>query len=346
MILFHNDYNQTCHPAILERLGQIAPCQVDGYGEDDFCRNAADLIRKACGNADLPVHFLSGGTQSNLTVIAAALRPHQGVITAQSGHIHVHETGAIEATGHKILPVPSVDGKITASQIQQAVTDHWNDSTHEHIAQPKLVYISHPTEFGTTYTLAELEDISATCRKNGLYLYMDGARLGYALAARDNDVFLPDLARLCDAFYIGGTKVGAMLGEAVVIPNAAIAEDFRYLIKQRGGMLAKGWLMGVQFQVLFEDNLYQKISRHADEMADRIRKTLTDCGCRMTIFSNTNQIFVTMDDAVLEQLGKEFSYAHWDRPAPGYSTVRFCTSWATRAVDVDALCDKIRQLTR
>lgn len=344
MRLFHNDYNQTCHPAILERLQQVADCQVDGYGMDEFCQAAADFIRKACGNAQLPVHFLSGGTQSNLTVIAAALRPHQGVITAQSGHIHVHETGAIEATGHKILPVPSDDGKISAQQIQQVVTDHWTDSTHEHIAQPKMVYISHPTEFGTTYTLSELEAISAACRKNGLYLYMDGARLGYALAASGNDVTLQDLARLCDAFYIGGTKVGAMFGEAVVIPNAAIAEDFRYLIKQRGGMLAKGWLLGLQFQVLFEDGLYLKISRHADMLADRLRKTFTDCGCDLTVPNNTNQVFVTLPDTVLEQLGKAFTYAQWGKPSPDHTTVRFCTSWATTAEDTDALCDAIRQL--
>lgn len=346
MILFHNDYNETCHPAILERFQQIVGRQMDGYGVDEFCQEAAEKIRQLCGCNELPVHFLSGGTQSNLTVIAAALRPHQAVITAQSGHIHVHETGAIEATGHKVLPVPSEDGKIAAHQIDAVVTAHWADTTHEHIAQPKMVYISHPTEFGTTYTLQELEAISAVCKKHGLYLYMDGARLGYALAARDNDVTMQDIARLCDAFYIGGTKVGAMLGEAVVIPNPAIAEDFRYLIKQRGGMLAKGWLLGVQFAVLFEDDLYMRISRHADEMADRIRECLSACGCVLTVKSYTNQIFVTLPDVVLEQLGQMFTYAHWDKPTPDMSTVRFCTSWATKASDVALLCEKIQELMK
>ena len=280
MYLFHNDYNEICHPEVLKRMQQAAPLQMDGYSEDPFCQSAAEKIRALCARDDIAVHFLVGGTQTNLTVIAAALRPHQGVICASSGHIHVHETGAIEATGHKVLALDSHDGKIRAEQIRKSVEDHWADASHEHIAQPKMVYISHPTELGTTYSLQELEQISGVCREKGLYLFVDGARLGYALAARDSDVTLEDLTRLTDAFYIGGTKVGAMFGEAVVITSPAIAEDFRYIIKQRGGMLAKGWLLGLQFDALLDDGLYMRISRHADDLADRLRQTLRHRGRR------------------------------------------------------------------
>ena len=338
MRLFHNDYNEICHPAILERMRQTAACQMDGYSEDPYCASAASRIRKLCGRDDIAVHFLVGGTQTNLTVIAAALRPHQAVIGAASAHINVHETGAIEATGHKVLTLPSADGKITAQQICQTVRDHWADTTHEHIAQPKMVYISHPTEFGTTYSLAELEAISEVCRENRLYLFVDGARLGYALTAQDSDVTLADLARLTDAFYIGGTKVGAMFGEAVVICHPAIAEDFRYLIKQRGGMLAKGWLLGLQFDVLLENDLYFEISRHANRLADRIRDTLQAKGYPFVVESRTNQIFVELPDAVLASLEKEFSFAYWGRVDADHSAVRFCTSWATTEENVDLLC--------
>ena len=344
MYLFHNDYNQICHPAILERMQNIAPMQMDGYSEDACCQAATKKIRALCGREDIAVHFLVGGTQSNLTVIAAALRPHQAVIGAHTAHVNVHETGAIEATGHKVLALASDDGKIHADQIRNLVDLHWADGAHEHIAQPKMVYISDSTELGTVYTLAELESISAVCREKGLYLFVDGARLGYALAAEGNDVTLADLARLTDVFYIGGTKVGAMFGEAVVISNPAIAEDFRYIIKQRGGMLAKGWLLGVQFDVLLEDELYFKIARHANVLADQIRDALRAKGYPIVAEDRTNQIFTIVPDEALEQLKETFSFSIQERVDGTHTMVRFCTSWGSTQESVQLLCKAIKNL--
>ena len=342
MLLFHNDYNEVCHPLILEKMQAAAPMQMPGYGEDPVCGEAAQLIRNACQNQDVAVHFLVGGTQSNLTVIAASLRPHQAVMGAVSAHINVHETGAIEATGHKVIQIPSDDGKITVEQVKAIVDGQSLAMDAEHIAQPKMVYISNPTEFGTTYKLNEMEALSAYCKANKLLLFVDGARLGYGLAAKDNDVTLADYARLCDVFYIGGTKVGAMFGEAVVISNPAIAEDFRYLMKQRGGMLAKGWLLGLQFKTLFEDDLYFKISRHADTLADRIRETLDQCGYPLFVEGTTNQTFVTLPNDLLKALDGKFTYAVWDKIDENHTTVRFCTSWATKEENVDMLCTAIK----
>ncbi len=342
MYLFHNDYNEICHPQIFQRMQDSIGSQMNGYGVDTCCEHAAALIRKYCENENVAVHFLVGGTQTNLTVIAAALRPHQAVLTADSGHIHVHETGAVEATGHKLLPLDSRDGKITACQICEAVQAHWSDPNHEHIAQPKLVYISHPSECGTVYSLAELEEISRVCKENGLYLFVDGARLGYALAAQGNDVQLSDLARLADAFYIGGTKVGAMFGEAVVISDPALQTDFRYIIKQRGGMLAKGWLLGMQFETLFEDRLYWEIAGHADMLADKIRDALREKGYEMPVVSNTNQVFAVLPNSVCVSLEKDFSFSPWEKWDACHTLVRFCTSWATTPESVDALCNAIR----
>ena len=341
MYFFQNDYNEICHPAILQRLQQIASEKMPGYGEDIHCSAAADLIRAKCGREDISVHFLVGGTQTNLTVIAAALRPHQGVIAAQSAHIHIHETGAIEATGHKVICVPSDDGKISAQQICQVIQGHLDDVTHEHMVQPKLVYISQSTEWGTTYTLSELEEISVACKKYGLYLFVDGARLGYALSAVDNDVTLADLARLTDVFYIGGTKVGAMFGEAVVIVNPAIAEDFRYIIKQRGGMLAKGWLIGAQFEELFSKDLYFTISAHANMLADKLRATLKNAGFTLIGENRTNQVFAVLPNILLKTLDENFMYSPWRVVDSEHTAVRFCTSWATTQEAVDVLCKVI-----
>lgn len=341
MRLFHNDYNEMCHPEVFRYLQEISARQMDGYGQDDCCIAVADRIKRLCENDDLSVHFLVGGTQTNLTVISAALRPHQAVVGAESAHIQVHETGAIEATGHKVLSLPSPDGKITAEQIRKAAQEHLDDVTHEHIAQPKMVYISQPTEFGSTYTLRQLEEISTVCKEYGLYLFVDGARLGYALAAADNDVTLADLARLTDVFYIGGTKVGAMFGEAVVISNSAIAEDFRYIIKQRGAMLAKGWLLGAQFDALFKDDLYGTIAGYANRLADKLRDTLADLGYPITVQSRTNQVFTVLPNKVLNVLEKEFSFAPWGAVDEDHTAVRFCTSWATKEDDLDALCDAL-----
>lgn len=344
MRLFHNDYNEICHPAVLEKLQELSERQMAGYGEDECCKAAADRIRQLCDKQNVGVHFLVGGTQANLTVIAAALRPHQAALGAVSAHINVHETGAIEATGHKVVGLDSSDGKITAQQVADAVEGHWADESHEHIPQPKLVYISHPTEFGTTYSLEELSELSKTCKKYGLYLFVDGARLGYGLMAEDSDVTLADLAALTDVFYIGGTKVGAMFGEAVVIANSLIDEDFRYLIKQRGGMLAKGWLLGAQFEALLENDLYFEISRHANRLADQIRAVLAKKGFPLMVESKTNQIFVILPDSALEKLGKDFTFAYWNRVDKNHSAVRFCTSWATKQENVDMLCAAIESL--
>lgn len=344
MIYFHNDYSEGCHYKVLEKLTVTNLEQTPGYGEDCYCAQAADLIRKQCGRDDLAVHFLVGGTQANLTVIAAALRPHQAALCAVSGHINVHETGAVEATGHKVLGVPSADGKISAAQVRAVVEGHRASGSFEHEAQPKMVYISTPTELGTLYTLAELEALSDVCKEFGLFLFVDGARLGYGLAASDNDVTLPDLARLSDVFYIGGTKVGALFGEAVVIVNPVLKEDFRYLIKQRGGMLAKGRLLGLQFSALFEDDLYFKLGAHAVRLADQIRDTFRKLGVSYLVPGTTNQIFPILSDAFLNELSKNFMFTEMERVDATHRAVRFCTSWASTQENVDALCRELERL--
>lgn len=345
MIYFNNDYSEGCHEKVLEALTRTNLEQTAGYGEDEYCRKAAKKIRTLCGREDIAVHFLVGGTQANLTVIDAALRPHQGALCAFSGHINVHETGAVEATGHKVLTVPSADGKITAQQVAAVVKAHRCDASFEHTVQPKLVYISNPSELGTLYTLAELEALSETCHELGLYLFLDGARLGYGLAAKGNDVTLPDIARLCDVFYIGGTKVGALFGEAVVITNPVLAEDFRYLIKQHGGMLAKGRLLGVQLDALLENNLYFDIAARADRLADIIRETLGELSYPYLVPGITNQIFPILPDAVLDELAKKYVFCEQERIDGTHRAVRFCTSWATKEDNVEQLCKDLRKLS-
>ena len=344
MIYFHNDYSEGCHQKVLEALTRTNLEQTPGYGEDHYCAEAADLIRAACNAPDMAVHFLVGGTQANMTVIDAALRPHQAAVSADLGHINSHETGAVEATGHKVMALPSVGSKITTEQVDRLIEEHYASASFEHTTQPKLVYISSPSELGTLYSLAELEALSEVCHAKGLYLFLDGARLGYGLAASDNDVTLADLARLCDVFYIGGTKVGALFGEAVCITNPALKEDFRYLIKQHGGMLAKGRLLGVQFKVLFEDGLYFELGRHAVAMADKIRTTLEELGVPSLVPGTTNQIFPILSDVLLAELEKEFTFVEQERVSPTHRAVRFCTSWATTEENTDALCDCLRRL--
>ena len=316
MIYFTSDYTEGCHERILRRMMETNLEQTPGYGTDYHCGNAARYIKAGCGREDIDVHFLVGGTQTNLTLIAAALRPHQGAVCAESGHIHVHETGAVEATGHKCLTLPSPDGKITAAQVANLVHLHRIDESMEHTVQPKLVYISNPTEYGTIYSKAELEALSTVCRENGLYLFLDGARLGYGLRCRENDVTLPDLARFCDAFYIGGTKVGALFGEALVLTHPALREDFRYIIKQRGGMLAKGRLLGIQFETLFEDGLYWEISEHALKMADILRTAILDAGLPVQVDSPTNQLFPIVPDVLLEKLRERYAVTYMNRCRP------------------------------
>ena len=329
---------------MLQALNATNMEQTMGYGEDAYCAAAAEKIRAKCGREDIAVHFLVGGTQANLTVIDAALRPHQGALGADTAHIHVHETGAVEATGHKVLWVPHHQGKITAQQVRQTIREHYASSSFEHTVQPKLVYISQPTELGTLYTLRELEDLSAACRELGLYLFVDGARLGYGLSARGNDVTMQDLARLCDVFYIGGTKVGALFGEAVVICHPALQEDFRYLIKQHGGMLAKGRLLGVQFGVLMDNDLYEQIAARADRLADRLRAALHALDVPFLVESTTNQLFPILPDTVLEELAKTYVFSEQERVDEAHRAVRFCTSWATRPENVEQLCADLQRL--
>ena len=344
MIYFTSDYCEGCHERILGRMMETNYEQTPGYGTDHHCQAAAGYIKAECKREDIQVHFLVGGTQTNLTVIAAALRPHQAVVCAESGHIHVHETAAVEATGHKCLTLPSPDGKITAGQVAELVHLHRIDESMEHTAQPKMVYISNPTEYGTIYSLAELEALSSVCRDNGLFLFLDGARLGYGLQCRENDVTMADLARLCDAFYIGGTKVGALFGEALVLTNPALQEDFRYLIKQRGGMLAKGRLLGIQFETLFEDGLYYQISDHALRMADILRQALLEAGFPMQVNSPTNQLFPIVPDTILERIREKYAVTYMNRVDAEHSCIRLCTSWATKEDDVRAFCADLRNM--
>lgn len=344
MIRFECDYSEGAHPRILERLAQTNLEQTPGYGVDEHCRHARELILEACQAPQAEVAFLVGGTQANQTVIASLLRPYQGALCAQTGHINVHETGAIEATGHKVLPLPQKDGKITAAAVEEACAAHWADATHEHMVQPGMVYLSQPTEVGTLYTRRELENIRAVCDKYSIPLYIDGARCGYGLGAAENDVTLADLARLAHVFYIGGTKVGALFGEAVVICDPALQRDFRYMIKRQGGMLAKGRLLGIQFETLFTDGLYEQLGRHAVELAGRVRRAFEEKGVEMAYPSHTNQQFPILTQAQREKLGEKYAFSFWEQVDEDRAAVRFCTSWATREEDVDALVADIANL--
>ena len=350
MIKFDCDYLEGCHPAILDLLVKTNFEQTDGYGCDRYCEKARRLILKACGSAgkrgkNVPdVHFLVGGTQTNTTVISAVLRPHLGVVAALTGHINVHETGAIESTGHKVLALPTKDGKLTAEQVEKYVASCEGDCNYEHIVQPGMVYISFPTENGTIYSKKELSDLREVCRRHGLPLFIDGARLGYGLTAAENDLTLSDIASLSDIFYIGGTKIGALFGEAVVITNSLFKKDFRNIIKQRGGMLAKGRLLGIQFMALFTDGLYFKLARHAVDAAEKIKAALVAKGIKFLFDSPTNQIFPIFPDGIYEKLCKRFSFAFWEKTDSSHTAVRICTSWATKDEDVEKLIDCINRI--
>ena len=337
MYRFQCDYTEGAHPAIMQRMVETNMEQTDGYGLDPYCDSARQKIKDLCECQDADVHFLVGGTQTNTTVISAALRPYQGAVAAVSGHINVHETGAIEATGHKVLPLPSGDGKISAVQVDEMCHAHFTDGSQEHMVQPGMVYISHPTENGTLYTKKELMDLYEVCKKYDMLLFLDGARLGYGLMAKTNDITLTDLAKYTDVFYIGGTKVGALFGEAVVITNEALKKDFRYMIKQNGGMLAKGRLLGVQFDTLFTDDLYFKISAHADELAMKLKKAFQKKGYSLRYDSYTNQQFPILPDSHIEKLKEKYVFEFWEKVSDAESAVRFCTSWATKPEVVEEL---------
>lgn len=341
MYQFQCDYNQGAHPRIMERLLETNLEQTVGYGEDHYCAAAREAIRTAIGRTDVDVHFLVGGTQANATVISSILRPYQGVLCATTGHINVHETGAIEHGGHKVLAVNAKDGLLVAEQIRKAMELHYAEDGPEHTVQPGMVYISFSSELGTVYTLQQLREISSACTEYGLPLFIDGARMGYGLASEGCDVTLQDIAELADVFYLGGTKQGALFGEAVVIVNDALKKDFRYFIKQNGGMLAKGRLLGLQFLTLFEDGLYFRISQHAVRQALRIRDAFESKGFEMLVHSPSNQQFPILDNDTMSRLAENFLFSVWQKIDESHTAVRFCTSWATDEKAVDSLINAI-----
>lgn len=344
MIRFNNDYNHGAHPAILAALTAENDNSFGGYGLDCWCERAAQEIKKYldCPHAD--IHFLIGGTQVNYTVIAALLRPWQSVICADTGHIHVHETGAVENAGHKIQALPATNGKITAQQIDAEAGLFASSEIKEHITQPKMVYLSFPTEYGTIYSLQELTDIRSVCDKYGLLLFVDGARLGYGLGADGCDVTLADLARLCDVFYCGGTKCGALFGEAVVFTYPELADGFRSSMKQNGAMLAKGWLLGLQFYTLFKDGLYFEMTKKAVGQAMQIRQAFAEKGIPAYIESPTNQQFVILEDSMMKTLAQKYIFEFELKIDDTHSCVRFCTSWSTTQEEIDALVADIHAL--
>lgn len=344
MIRFECDYNEGAHPRILQRLMETNLEQTPGYGEDLYCERAAEVIRGLCGREDAAVHFLVGGTQANTTVIASALRPHQAAVCVDTGHINVHETGAIEASGHKVIAVPGSDGKLTAEDVRRVYDQHWEDATHEHTPQPKLVYISNPTEVGTIYTREEVEALRQVCDACGLYLFMDGARLGYGLCAGDNDLDLPSIAQNCDVFYIGGTKIGALFGEAVVICREELKADFRYLMKQRGGLLAKGRMLGLQFEELLRDGLYFEIAGHAVRMAERLKNGLLEAGYVLSVDSMTNQQFVIVSEEELLAIRESYGVSYIEALGEDRHIIRLCTSWATKESDVEQFLRDAKKL--
>ena len=333
MYSFMNDYSEGAHPRVLEQLTKFNLEKNTGYGLDIHSNNAKKYIKKLIQKDKVDIHFIPGGTQTNLLVISSFLRPHQGVITAATGHINVHETGAIEATGHKVIGIPCKDGKLSSDDIQESIDYH----ADEHMVQPKMVYISNSTELGSIYTRDELISINKICKENGLILFLDGARLGSALTCKSNDMELKDIAELVDVFYIGGTKNGALLGEALVIVREDLKEDFRYLIKQRGAMMAKGFVLGIQFEALFEDNLFFELATHANKMSEKLANIFKDFKFDFYVEPCSNQLFPILPNSLMEKLSNEFLYSVEKRIDEKNVAVRFVTSWATTEDDVAAV---------
>lgn len=338
MYSFKNDYSEGAHPRILNALVESNMEQTPGYSEDSYTEKAVELLKQKIKRNDVDVHLFVGGTQTNLTAISAFLRPHEAAIAANTGHILVHETGAIEATGHKVISVEVSDGKLRTEDIKLALDAH----TDEHMVKPKLVYISNSTEIGSIYTKNELERLSKFCKENKLFLYMDGARLGSALCSEENDMELSDLGRLVDAFYIGGTKNGALMGEAMVICNDSLKEDFRFHIKQKGALLAKGRLLGIQFLELFKDDLYFDLARHANKMADLLKKEISRAGYKFLIHSPSNQIFPILSDKLIAKLQGNYSFYIWEKVDQNNSAIRLVTSWATEEEKVLAFVKDLK----
>lgn len=336
MVSFENDYVEGAHPAVLQRLIDTNRERLPGYGADAYCARAAEKIREACACDKADVSFLTGGTQANAVVLSALLHGYEGIVTAETGHIHGHEAGAIEYTGHKVLALPQRAGKLSPDELDRFVAGFYADENHAHMVHPGAVYLSYPTEYGTLYTKRELEAIAATCRRYGMRLFLDGARLGYGLASVEADVTLPDLARLADAFTIGGTKMGTLCGEAVVFPSGA-PSHFLTTVKQRGALLAKGRLLGVQFDALFTDGLYLEIGRHALEMAARMKAIFTQKGYPLHLASPTNQQFVVLTDVQAARLRGHVAFSFWERLDGGRMVARFATSWSTTPEDLRLL---------
>lgn len=338
---FKNDYSEGCHPSILEALIQTNYSQQNGYGLDDYCAEAEKLIIQKANAPHSKVHFVSGGTQANLLVISAILRPHESVVSATTGHIFTNEAGAIEATGHKVHGVETIDGKLTPEHVQSVIEVHQNKP---HQLKQKLVYISNSTEIGTIYTKNELENLSKFCKENGLYLFMDGARLGQALTAESNDLTLEDVAKFTDVFYLGGTKNGALLGEAIVINKPILQEEFGFHIKQKGAMLAKGRLLGIQFQELMKDDLYWDLAKHANQQAMKIKQTFKEIGCEFLAETDTNQIFPILENSQIEKLSEQFDFYVWKKIDAQKSAIRIITSWASETEVAERFCQEILKL--
>lgn len=342
MISFKNDYSEGALPEIMEALVKTNLKQTVGYGMDEYCTSAMAKIKEAVGCPEAQVHFLVGGTQTNQTCISAFLRSYEAVIGVETAHINVHETGAIETTGHKVVTVKGVDGKVTPKDIWDVVAFH----SDEHMVKPKMVYISDSTEIGTIYYKKELQELSSCCKELGLYLYLDGARLGSALTAEGNDLSLADIAALTDAFYIGGTKNGALFGEAVVLVNPELQREFRYSIKQHGGMLAKGRLLGIQFERLFTDDLFLKAGAHANRMAVKVKKGFAECGVEFFTDSVTNQQFPILKQKEVDALAKDFLFEYNGSVGGDSQVIRFCTSWATTEEQVECLARAVKVIVR
>lgn len=337
MLHFDCDYMEGAHPEVMRRLVETNLEQTPGYGCDPYTARACELIRRECGAPDAEVHLLVGGTQTNATVIDGVLRRHEGVLAAESGHINVHEAGAIEAAGHKVLVLPQHDGKVRATDVERYLDTFYRDETCDHMVFPGMLYVSHPTEFGTLYSLQEMEELHDVCHRHHIPLYLDGARLSYALAAEENTLTLRDIARLCDIFYIGGTKTGTLFGEAVVVTRPELLPHFFTLVKQHGALLAKGRLLGIQFETLFTDGLYLRIARQAITTARRLKAALLARGYRMAIDSPTNQQFFILPNDEIDRLSQFATFELWGPRGERESTVRFVTSWATREQQIDQL---------
>ena len=335
-----DDYSEGCHPNILKVLNSTNLIQQTAYGDDEYSIKARGLIREHIGHKNTPIYFVAGGTLANIMIASAALRSHEAIIAATTGHIVVRETGAIEATGHKIITVPTDDGKLKPKDIETTLA---NNAHYPHMAKPRLVYISNATETGTVYTKTELQELSKVCKRNDLLLLLDGARLGVALTAEVNDLSMKDITDLCDVFWIGGTKAGSLIGEAIVIPNAKIADEFDFHIKQRGGLLAKGRLLGIQFVELFSTGLFFELSQHANAMAQKLSSAISQSGYRFTATTESNQLFPVLPNALVETLEQKYRFYIWEPAPDNHSVLRMVSSWATDEQQIDALISDIQQ---